>query len=83
MEPDALNIELDNYNLEIVIGLETHIRLNTHTKLFCSCPNKEEDKPNENILRNTGYFNHFGLTTRFSFYGVPPQESLWDFLIKI
>jgi Asp-tRNA(Asn)/Glu-tRNA(Gln) amidotransferase B subunit len=24
-------------NLEAVIGLETHIQLNTHSKIFCAC----------------------------------------------
>jgi aspartyl-tRNA synthetase len=35
--------------LEVVIGLETHIRLNTKTKLFCACPNEEVEEPNTNI----------------------------------
>ncbi len=37
---------------EIVIWLEIHIKLNSETKLFCSCPNVQnfdELKPNENI----------------------------------
>ena len=36
-------------DLELVIGLETHVRLNTKTKLFCSCPNEETETANENI----------------------------------
>ncbi|RPI44177.1 MAG: Asp-tRNA(Asn)/Glu-tRNA(Gln) amidotransferase subunit GatB, partial [Bacteroidetes bacterium] len=31
------------------IGLETHIRLNTRTKLFCGCPNGESETPNTHI----------------------------------
>jgi aspartyl-tRNA synthetase len=46
---DGIVAELEQNGLEIVIGLETHIRLNTQTKLFCSCPNKEEERPNYNI----------------------------------
>jgi aspartyl-tRNA synthetase len=40
---------LDQLGLELVIGLETHIRLNTSTKLFCSCANGESDEPNQHI----------------------------------
>ena len=49
MEADRLTGELGLLGLEVVIGLETHIRLNTLTKLFCSCPNRENDEPNVNI----------------------------------
>ena len=49
MEKDKLTGELDLLGLEVVIGIETHIRLNTSTKLFCSCPNREDDRPNHNI----------------------------------
>ncbi len=35
---------------EVVIGLETHIQLNTNTKIFCSCKaDSWEDEPNTNI----------------------------------
>ncbi len=37
-------------NYEAVIGLETHIQLNTKTKIFCSCKaDSWEDPPNTNI----------------------------------
>lgn len=49
MELEQLNKVLEANGLELVIGLETHVRLNTKTKLFCSCPNQEIDTPNENI----------------------------------
>ncbi|TWO32528.1 bifunctional amidotransferase subunit GatB/aspartate--tRNA ligase AspS [Seonamhaeicola sediminis] len=49
MDLEQLNETLKAYELELVIGLETHIRLNTKTKLFCSCPNQEIETPNENI----------------------------------
>lgn len=35
---------------EAVIGLETHIQLNTHTKIFCACKaDSWDDAPNSNI----------------------------------
>jgi aspartyl-tRNA synthetase len=49
MELDQLNELLKKHELELVIGLETHVRLNTKTKLFCSCPNQEIETPNQNI----------------------------------
>lgn len=49
MELEKLNDLLKKYDLELVIGLETHVRLNTKTKLFCSCANKESAHPNTNI----------------------------------
>lgn len=49
MQLDTLIQELDAQGLEVVIGIETHVRLNTRSKLFCSCPNEEADEPNTNI----------------------------------
>ncbi len=49
MELNHIEEKLDRYGLEVVIGLETHIRLNTLTKLFCSCATEDVDRPNRNI----------------------------------
>nr|WP_298991922.1 bifunctional amidotransferase subunit GatB/aspartate--tRNA ligase AspS [uncultured Polaribacter sp.] len=49
MELEKLNELLKKHELELVIGLETHVRLNTKSKLFCSCANQESEKPNTNI----------------------------------
>ncbi len=49
MELEQLDAALKANDLELVIGLETHVRLNTKTKLFCSCPNQEIETPNYNI----------------------------------
>lgn len=46
---DKLSQEIEKAGLELVIGLETHIRLNTKTKLFCGCPNEESKTPNTHI----------------------------------
>ncbi len=49
MDLEQINEALKAHDLELVIGLETHVRLNTKTKLFCSCSNQEIDTPNQNI----------------------------------
>ena len=49
MELEHLNDLLKKHDLELVIGLETHVRLNTKSKLFCSCANQEIEQPNQNI----------------------------------
>lgn len=40
---------LEAQGLELIIGVETHIRLNTKSKLFCACPNQETEEPNTHI----------------------------------
>lgn len=49
MTLEQLDATLKTHDLELVIGLETHVRLNTKTKLFCSCPNQETEIPNQHI----------------------------------
>jgi aspartyl-tRNA synthetase len=49
MELEQLHELLKAHDLELVIGLETHVRLNTKSKLFCSCANQEIEQPNQNI----------------------------------
>lgn len=34
---------------QIDIGMEIHIQLNTHSKIFCSCPTSAGQQPNSNI----------------------------------
>lgn len=34
---------------EVKIGLETHVQLDTKTKLFCGCPNEEANEPNSQV----------------------------------
>jgi len=49
MELDTLNSLIQENNIELVIGIETHVRLNTKSKLFCGCANEESEQANENI----------------------------------
>lgn len=39
--------QTDKY--EAVIGIETHVQLNTRTKAFCSCPSEFGAEPNTNV----------------------------------
>jgi aspartyl-tRNA(Asn)/glutamyl-tRNA(Gln) amidotransferase subunit B len=34
---------------DVKIGLETHVQLDTETKLFCGCPNEEAEEPNTHV----------------------------------
>jgi aspartyl-tRNA(Asn)/glutamyl-tRNA(Gln) amidotransferase subunit B len=34
---------------ETVVGIETHVQLQTRTKAFCRCPNRYGDPPNTNV----------------------------------
>lgn len=34
---------------QVKIGLETHVQLDTETKLFCGCPNEEAEEPNTHV----------------------------------
>lgn len=34
---------------DVMIGLETHVQLDTKTKLFCGCPNEEAEEPNKHV----------------------------------
>jgi len=49
MKLEQINELLKKHELELVIGVETHVRLNTKSKLFCSCANQETEMPNQNI----------------------------------
>ena len=50
MELEQLDAALKAHEIELVIGLETHVRLNTKTKLFCSCPNEETERTRTRIF---------------------------------
>jgi aspartyl-tRNA(Asn)/glutamyl-tRNA(Gln) amidotransferase subunit B len=36
----------NKFTTDVVIGLEIHVELNTQSKLFCSCPTKGSEEPN-------------------------------------
>jgi aspartyl-tRNA(Asn)/glutamyl-tRNA(Gln) amidotransferase subunit B len=49
MPPTAVATPEQIAKYEAVIGLEVHVQLGTHTKIFCSCPNQFGDAPNTNV----------------------------------
>ena len=38
-----------SHNYELIMGLETHVRIKSHTKMFCSCANAIELAPEPNM----------------------------------
>lgn len=41
---------IDHYpDYELTIGIEVHVQLTTHSKIFCACPNQPGQAPNTNI----------------------------------
>lgn len=34
---------------DVMIGLETHVQLDTDSKLFCGCPNEDAEEPNTHV----------------------------------
>lgn len=38
-----------NFTTDVVIGLEIHVGIDTKTKLFCGCPNKDAETPNTHV----------------------------------
>ena len=46
---DPLHATRQTDKYEAVIGIETHVQLNTRTKAFCSCPSEFGAEPNTNV----------------------------------
>jgi aspartyl-tRNA(Asn)/glutamyl-tRNA(Gln) amidotransferase subunit B len=40
---------MSDEDVDVMIGLETHVQLDTNTKLFCGCPNQPDAEPNTNV----------------------------------
>jgi aspartyl-tRNA(Asn)/glutamyl-tRNA(Gln) amidotransferase subunit B len=56
MAEEIKNILTKYPDFKANIGIEIHVQLKTNSKIFCSCPNKFGEKPNENICPIcTGY----------------------------
>jgi len=57
----------------VKIGLETHVQLDTETKLFCGCPNEEADEPNTHVCETC--LGHPGSKPRLN-------EKVLEFAVK-
>jgi len=44
-----MTVQAVEEDLQVVIGLEVHVQLETDTKIFCGCPTEPADEPNEHV----------------------------------